>query len=138
MKLFTFIFAAIAALVLSACQFTGTLQPAQVQKIQAACNADKLVRPTVNVLLVLATPAEVAGINAARGLIDQVCANPGGVQADQQALLTQATGQVACVAVQLQLRKEGKAADPLACVAVPIPVAPVAPVAVAPASAASK
>jgi len=132
-RLFSLILSAGFALALTACQSTGPLPTEQVQQIQAACNADAVIRPTANVLMTFATPAETAAVVAARAVIDPICANPANIGANAPAQLAAATGTVACVYTQVQARKEGKPGDPAACVATPaqVPVPVQVPVAAA-------
>jgi hypothetical protein len=91
----------------------GTLPtPTQVGQIRIACAADAGLRPSVSILMAipgLANPEEVLAVNAARGVIDQVCANPEAPFAggDPYVAVTQATGTLAGVLVQLQTRKAG-------------------------------
>lgn len=63
---------AISALALNACKPDA----AQVALITNACNADAAIRPSINLLLVLATPVQAQAVQAARLVIDPVCANP--------------------------------------------------------------
>ena len=99
---------AVAAIALAACTTPPT--DAQVQRIQTACAVDAGIRPAVTTLLVFATPAEVAGIAAARAVIDPICANPGGtVQANAISAFTAATAQVVGIYGDMQARKAAHA-----------------------------
>lgn len=101
-----------AAMVMALGACAGLPNASQVIAIESACAIDAGIRPTVSVLLTLATPAEVATIDAARAVIDPVCANPGGsVQANTVAALTAASAQVLGVVTTLQARKAHPAAS---------------------------
>lgn len=104
-------------LALSACTSTGgpaSLTDQQVARIQAACATDAAIRPSVTVLLTipgLATPEQIAGIAAARAVIDPICANPAaGLQGNASAALAGAVGQV--VAYMAQMQTQRAMADP--------------------------
>lgn len=104
-------------LALSACTTTGvptSLTDQQVARIQAACATDAAIRPSVSVLLTipgLATSEQIAGIAAARAVIDPICANPGaGLQGNSAAALAGAVGQVVAYVAQMQAQRA--TADP--------------------------
>lgn len=103
---------AIAAAVSAAlCACTTPPTSGEVSAIQQACTLDALARPTVTALLALpglATPEEVAAVDAARAVIGPVCANPGApVSANAAQIVAQNVGQVQAVLVELQARKAG-------------------------------
>lgn len=80
-----------------------------VAAIQNACVIDAGIRPTVTALEPLATPAEVLAINAARSVIDPICANPAGsVQANTLTILATNVGNIQGIIVSLQTRKAVK------------------------------
>ena len=124
----------IGALCLAACASGPT--PQQVQQIQAACAADAVIRPSVNVLIEFGNPAEQAAIGVARSIIDPICANPAtvGVSANAPLQLAAATGTVACVYGQLQAKKEGKQSNPEACAPAIAAITPSSPAQAASAS----
>lgn len=116
MKRYVLSLIALGALALSACATTGTsASPSdqQVARITAACVTDAAIRPSVTVLLTipgLATPEQIAGIAAARAVIDPICANPGaGLQGNSAAALAGAVGQVVAYVAQMQAQR---VADP--------------------------
>lgn len=92
---------------LCACaSFTGVPDAAQVIAIQNACAIDAGIRPTVSLLMVLATPAEALAVTDARAIIDPICANPtGSVQANTLAALSGASAQIVGVLTTLEARK---------------------------------
>lgn len=98
----------VPALLAAACSTPPTA--GQLYAIQTACGSDAALRPTVSILLSipgLATPQEVAGIAAARAIIDPICADPGapvGTTAAQS--LAGAAGQVAAYVVAMQARQQ--------------------------------
>ena len=100
--------ASIGAIGLAACTTTAP-NASQVQQIQTACAIDAGLRPTANALLAipgLATPQEIAGVVAARAVIDPVCANPAGsVEANTIAAFTSATAQVVGIVTALKTRQ---------------------------------
>lgn len=105
------------AIALSACVTAGAPgapSDSQVARIQAACATDAAIRPSVTVLLTipgLATPEQIAGIAAARAVIDPICANPAaGLQGNSAAALAGAVGQVVAYVAQMQAQRA--AADP--------------------------
>ncbi|APB98499.1 hypothetical protein A4F89_03630 [Polynucleobacter asymbioticus] len=95
---------ALAAVGLSACM---TTPPADiVVAIQNSCVIDAGIRPTVTALEVLATPMEVQAINAARAIIDPICANPSAsVQANTLTILATNVGNIQGILVALQIKK---------------------------------
>lgn len=104
---------ALGAMVMSACSTTGA--PAsptdqQIARITAACATDAAIRPSVTVLLTipgLATPEQIAGIAAARAVIDPICANPAaGLQGSSAAALAGAVGQVVAYVAQMQAQRQ--------------------------------
>ena len=99
--------AAASVALLPACTTAPTAD--QVTQIQTACAVDAGVRPTVTALLAipgLATAQEIAGVAAARAVIDPICANPAGTPQDNAlAALTTASGQVVAIVTTLQARK---------------------------------
>ena len=102
---------ALAAATLTACVAQPSTPDAQaVARIQAACAADAALRPTVTVLLAipgLATPQEVAGVAAARAVIDPICANPsGGVAGNALAAVSGAAGQIVAYVADMQARRQ--------------------------------
>lgn len=102
--IFGTILVALSALVLSACQPDA----AQVALITNACNADKSIRPTIDLLLVLATPAQNDAIKTARLVIDPVCANPAAdVEANVILAFNGAVAKVLEVKAQLDAVKAG-------------------------------
>lgn len=113
-------FAAAAALVacaaITACAaFTATPGAAQVTLVQNACILDAAARPTLSVLLVLATPAENDAVTAARAVIDPICANPTAPLAtDAVTTFSESTAQIANVLAMLQERKKTIPAPPAA------------------------
>jgi hypothetical protein len=106
--------AAIACSALCACAaLTATPSQAQVTAIQSACIGDAVIRPIVTDLEVLATPAEVAAITAARAVIDPVCANPSApLAADAATTFSESTAQIATIVASLQARKKAAPAAP--------------------------
>lgn len=99
-------------LALSACSTAGgpaSPTDQQVERIQAACATDAAIRPSVTVLLTipgLATPEQIAGIAAARAVIDPICANPAaGLQGNASAALAGAVGQVVAYVAQMQAQR---------------------------------
>lgn len=107
-SLFTLAAALAAAYALTACAaFTATPSAAQVTAVQSACIVDAAVRPTIDALLVLATPAENDAVKLARAAIDPVCANPTApLAADVATTFSESTAQIANILVQLQARKK--------------------------------
>lgn len=104
------------AIALSACVTAGAPgapSDPQVARIQAACATDAAIRPSVTALLTipgLATPEQIAGIAAARAVIDPICANPAaGLQGNSAAALAGAVGQVVAYVTQMQAQR---VADP--------------------------
>jgi hypothetical protein len=81
-----------------------------VAAIQDSCNVDAAIRPTVTALLNvpgLATQQEVLIVDAARSVIDPICANPSGsVSANTQAILAANVGKIAGLIVTLQTRQQ--------------------------------
>lgn len=112
LKSFTIVAAlavAAAACVLGACTTAPTA--AQATDITLACNADAVVRPTVTVLMPLATAAEQDAIKAAELAIDQVCSNPASAPAaNASAILAESSGKIAALVATLEQRKAAKAA----------------------------
>lgn len=113
----------ILAAALAACTSTPT-DPGTAPKgptagqVQAACNADMLIRPSVNALLPLAAPKDTAIVMAAQKVVDGICASVAnaapGTPVEQQTLqsVTAAAAQILGVYVALeQARKAGKAAS---------------------------
>lgn len=101
---------ALSAALLCGCASAPTEPGAQaVARIQAACATDAAIRPSVTVLLTipgLATPEQIAGIAAARAVIDPICANPGaGLQGNSAAALAGAVGQVVAYVAQMQAQR---------------------------------
>lgn len=97
---------AVAALAILAACSTAAPTNDQVVKIQTACAIDAGIRPSVSALMVLATPAESAAINAARAVIDPVCANPAApLQSTAITTFSAAAAQVVGYYTQLQARK---------------------------------
>lgn len=102
----TIFLAAISAIVLGLTACAGAPTAGGVQAIQNACAIDAGIRPTVSVLLVLATPQEAAAVAGARAVIDPVCANPSGsYEANTISAVTAASAQVLSVVTTLQARK---------------------------------
>ena len=99
----------LAASALIGCSILSSTAPptsAQVQEITNACAIDAGVRPAVTALEALATPAEVAGITAARAIIDPICANPSATsQTDAITAFTAAVTQVVGYEATLSARK---------------------------------
>lgn len=102
--------ALIIPVLISAC----VTQPAapdaqQIAAIQGACAADAALRPTVTVLLAvpgLATPQEVAGVAAARAVIDPICSNPSaGLAGNALAAVSGAAGQIVAYVADMQARR---------------------------------
>lgn len=106
--------ALVACLAITACaSFTGTPGDAQVAEIKNACAIDAGLRPTVKVLLVLATPDEQRAVTAAETVIDTVCANPSGsLQANTLTVFSESTAQIMNVVATLQSRKARAARSP--------------------------
>lgn len=98
----------VPALLLAACATPPTA--GQVYAIQTACSSDAALRPTVSILLAipgLATPQEVAGIAAARAIIDPICADPAApASATAVQSIAGAAGQVAAYVVAMQARRQ--------------------------------
>lgn len=102
----TLLFACLAAAVMGLTACAGAPTAGGVAVIQNACAIDAGIRPTVSVLLVLATPQESAAVTAARAVIDPVCANPSGsYEANTISAVTAASAQVLSVVTTLQARK---------------------------------
>ena len=108
--------ALLACAAITACAaFTAAPGAAQVAAIQSACIVDATVRPTLDVLLVLATPAENDAVKLARAAIDPVCANPTApLAADAATTFAESTAQIANVLGSLQARKKTAAPAPAA------------------------
>lgn len=99
-----------ATIMLTAC--ASAPQPADVQRIQAACAADALIRPTVSALLDvpgLASLEQRGAVMAARAVIDPICRDPAAAQQNAIAGLTAATGQVLAVYTAIRQAKAASA-----------------------------
>ena len=99
-----------AALALAAC--ASAPQPPDVAKIQAACAADAVVRPSVSALLDvpgLASLEQRGAIMAARAVIDPICRDPAAAQQGAITGLTNATGQVLAVYVAMRQARAASA-----------------------------
>lgn len=104
------VFALVAALVLAACASSPD-QPPDVSRLQAACAADAVIRPSVSALLDvpgLATLEQRAAVMAARAVIDPICRDPAAAQQGAITGLTNATAQVLAVYVAM---KQARAAS---------------------------
>jgi len=99
------------ALIASAFALTACTTPPsenQVKVITNICLVDADIRPLVTALEVLATTQEVAGIAAARAVIDPICANPAGsVASNTVAVLTNNVANIQAILAKLQARKAG-------------------------------
>lgn len=102
----------IASVVLAACAASPD-QPAGVAKVQAACAADAVIRPSVTALLAtpgLATPEQALAVAGARAIIDPICADPSKPLADNGAqALANATGTVLAIYTQVRAAKAASA-----------------------------
>lgn len=104
----------IALTAVSLCAACTTAPTAsQVTAIQSACIGDAVIRPIVTGLEYLATPAEIAAINLARGAIDPICADPTKpVAAGVAQAFSESTAQIATIVSALQSRKKAGASAP--------------------------
>jgi hypothetical protein len=100
----------LASLALAACAASPGQSP-EVAKIQAACNADAVIRPSVSALLDvpgLATLEQKGAVMAARAVIDPICRDPSApLQATAAQSLAAATAQVLAVYMELRTRRAG-------------------------------
>ena len=97
-----------SAAVLGGCStLTAAPSAAQVVAIKSACDLDAVGRPTLDVLLVLATPAENTAVTSARKIIDTACANPSAsIATNAMTTFSESTAQIANILAQLQARKK--------------------------------
>lgn len=99
-----------AALALAAC--VSSPRAPDVVKIQAACAADAVMRPSVSALLDvpgLATLEQKGAVMAARSVIDPICRDPAAAQQGAITGLTAATGQLLAVYAEIKARKAARA-----------------------------
>lgn len=97
---------ALAGIVIALAACTGAPTAPEVQAIQNACAVDAGLRPSVSALLIFATPAEVTAIQAARAVIDPICANPSGTpSANAISAITAATAQVISIKTAIDQRR---------------------------------
>jgi dihydrodipicolinate synthase/N-acetylneuraminate lyase len=93
------------AFALSACATTSTTPTdSQVAQIKQACAIDAQIRPVVQVFEVAADPQVIAGLVAARTIIDPICANPTQtLEANAQAAFSAAIAQA--LKIEMTLRR---------------------------------
>ena len=112
MKRLTFFAAAVAAVAIGLAACAAAPEQPDVAKIQAACAADALIRPSVSALLDapgVATLEQRAAVMAARAVIDPICLNPAAAQQGAVTGLTNASAQLLAVYVAMRQAKAASA-----------------------------